>query len=219
MQPARFRSFAEHHLPMLYWLACVAISTVAVTLILWSAMPGAIFALLAVPLLLLAGLAAALAEMVQALRHQRRDPRTLGFAAIGTIGLGAAGLPLAAGLALATHWMADGVTLMRWFPVYQQIVAEAQRGAIESSGDWQDRGAIQIIVEKRPNARLVFRFADGSMQGGIVYDPGGGVATTDPANPALENLRHHIGHATLHDCRRTWITAYYRCDIREFDED
>ena len=219
MQRSWFRSFAEHHYPMLYWLACVAVASVGVTLILWSAMRGAIFAVLAVPLLLLAGLAAALAEIVHALRHHRGDPRTLGFAAIGTVGLGLTGLPLAAGLALTTHGMADCVTLMRWFPAYQQIVAEAQRGAVVPSEAWQERGAIQFIVAAHPTTRVVFRFADGSLQGGIVYDPGGGVATTDLAKPALGDPRHHIGHATLHDCRRTGIAAYYRCDILEFDED
>ena len=205
---------------MLYWLAGVAIAAIGVTLVLKSALPAAAFALLAVPLLLLAGLAAALAELVQAFRHHRGDARTIAASAIGTVGLGLIGLPLTAALAFATIRVADWTTILRNFPIYRQVVAEVQRGAITPSGAWQERDSVRFVAEVHPGERVVFRLTDtGFSQTGIVYDPTGGVVTAGTVDSPMENPRHRIGNATLQNCHPTLITAYYRCDVWELDAD
>jgi hypothetical protein len=220
MQHSWLRSFAEHHCPMLYWLAGVAIATVGVTLVLWSAIHAAAYALLAVPLLLLAGVAAALAEIVQTIRHHRSDPPRLTVIAVGTVALGLISLPLAAALAFATMWIADCATVMRHFPMYQQVVAGMQRGTIVPSGAWQERDAVRFIADASPGKRVAFQLANATYrQSGVVYDPTGGVMAGDPADPSADDPQHHIGLTTVQACHATLITAYYRCDLWEFDED
>jgi hypothetical protein len=220
MQRPWLRSLAEHHCPMLVWLAGVAIATICVTLVLWSAVHAAAFALLAVPLLLLAGLAAALAELVQAYRWHSGDLRSMGIHAIGTVGLGMSALPLTTGLAFATMWIADCTTIMRSFPAYQQIVTDVQRGTIMPSDGWQKRDNVQFITEARPNERIVFRLADvGYRESGLVYDPTGAVLAADRANLSGEDPPHHIGHATVQNCHAALITTYYRCDIWVLGDD
>ena len=211
MQRSWLRSFAERHVPMLGWLAGVAIAAVGVTLTLWGANPGATPALLAVPLLLLAGLVAALVDIVRAFRQHHGDTRNIGIAVAGTIGLGIAGLPLTATLAFATIWVADNAVILGGLPTYQRIVADAQHGAIVSSDAWQKRDSVTFMVEEAPGQRIVFRLPDrGYRASGIVYDPKGEVMAPDPADPE-DDPHHRIGNTKLHECRATLITAYYRC--------
>lgn len=220
MQRSWLRSFAHDHRAMLYWVAGVAIATIGVTLALSSAIPDAMFALLAVPLLLLAGLAAALAEIVHAFRHRHGDSRAVGLAIAGTMGLGISGLPLVAGLAFATIWIADYATLLRCFPTFERVVAEVRRGTIAPTGAWQERDGIAFMIDASPSRRVVFRLSRaGYGRNGIVHDPAGEVMASDPVDPTMRDQRHHIGVATVRRCRATLITAYYRCDLWGFDED
>lgn len=220
MQRSWLRSFAERHYPMLFWLTGVVVAAIGVTLILRSAVRDAPYALAVVPLLLLAGMAAALAEIVQAFRHHHGEARTIGFAIAGTIGLGIAALPLSATLAFATIRIADDATILGCFPTYQHVVAGVQRGEIVPTGAWQERDAVTFMTEGYPSQRIIFRLSDtGYSRSGIVYDPAGDVMTRAPTDLTAQDPRHHIGHATVRDCHAALITAYYRCDIWEFDDD
>jgi len=219
MQRSWFLSFAEQHLPMLYWLAGGAITATGITLTLWSGIVGGTFVLLMIPLVLLAGLAAGLVELVQALRDGQAGAGAAMVRIAGTAVLGIIALPLAAALSFTTFWIADYTTIIGAFPTYQQIVADVQRGAIMPTGAWQERGAVQFIAEATPE-RIVFQLADKTMpRRGIVYDPTGDVMTNATTSSSDENPRHRIGRATVENCRTALITAYYRCDVWDFDAD
>jgi hypothetical protein len=219
MQRVWFRSFAEQHLPMLYWLAGGVIAVIGITLTLRSGIVGGTFALLMIPLVLLAGLAAGLVELVQALRDGQAGAGAVMVRIAGTAALGILALPLAATLSFTTFWIADYTAIIGAFPTYQQVVADVQHGAIMPTGAWQEQGAVLFIAEATPE-RIVFRLTDKTMpRRGIVYDPTGDVMTNAPTYSSDENPQHRIGRATVENCRTALITAYYRCDVWDFDAD
>ncbi|CAN5559778.1 hypothetical protein BH10PSE14_BH10PSE14_44310 [soil metagenome] len=205
---------------MLWWLGAVAVATVGATLVLRTAYPDAILALIAVPLLLMAGSAAALAEFVLAFRRNRDDPRKFIAAAAGTVALGIASIPLALALAFVTIRIADSAAMIHDVPVYQQIVSDLQSGALRPSAEWQSRGTTRFLAERHPHLRVVFSVpAAGFRQNSIVYDPSGGVGTGDQIRQNLEDPEHRIGVATVRGCGATLVSAYYRCSMWGFDED
>ncbi len=220
MDCLRFRRFAGNHLPMLWWLCAVAIATIGVTLVLRTTLPDAILALLAVPLVLMAGASAALSEIIHALRQYQGEPRQVITPVIGTIMVGISGLPLMIMLAFATSWVADFATLMRDLPRYRQIVAEVQSGGFVSAGEWQSRGGTDFLVDSYPRLRIVFTTAAArDRHNAIVYDPSGRVAVTNKVAETLNDPQHHIGGVMLEKCRATPVSAYYRCDIWELEAD
>lgn len=212
MQHSWLRSFAGDHRAILCWLAGVAVTTITVTLILSSRDPGAIYALVAIPLQLLIGFAAGLTEAVLAIRRHRGEWRSIMFAIIGTGAIGLLSLPMTAALAFATFQLDEMVTMMRAFPAYHQVVIDIQRGAIIPSGAWQSRDDVRFVADTQRALRVIFSPTDrGFTRNSIVYDASGEVATPETTSDVFGDPRHRIGDTVVHGCQATPITAYYRC--------
>jgi hypothetical protein len=212
MQHSWLRSFAGDHRAMLCWLACVAVTAIMVTTVLSSRDPGAIYALLAIPLLLMTGFAAGLAETVLAIRRHRGELRSIIAAIIGTGAIGLVSLPMTAALAFMTIQLDDMGTMARAFPAYQQVVVDIHRGVIIPSGTWQSRGSVRFMADPGRALRVAFSpSATGFARDSIVYDASGEVATRASTPDAFGDPQHRIGHLVLNGCRPTPITAYYRC--------
>ncbi|MDH7972022.1 hypothetical protein QH494_07470 [Sphingomonas sp. AR_OL41] len=220
MYPPWFRAFADDHPAMLWWLGAVAVTTVGATLVVCADFPDAILVLIAVPILVMAGSAAALAEIVLAFRRNRDDPRSFIVATAGTVALAIAGVPLTLALAATTASIADSAAMIRDVASYRQIVSDLQSGALRPSAVWQSRGATRFLAEGRPHLRIVFPVAAaGFRPNSIVYDPSGGVATSDQIGQNPENPEHRIGVATVRGCSATIVAAYYRCHMWGLDDD